>query len=322
MTGIDPVERFLLDAERAARRGDRDVALELIALALDTAPGDPAVLVRAHAIRAMAPEDERILGDNENIASLRVLDVPDPIEEIVVNPEPKTSLDDQLVKNSVSDSEEVALQGDNRFSPPVDEWLDATLFDISQGALSQSVPQVRSRLVWLLWAALGIVVVGGIGILRDPQRIQDFILVVQRYFDPVEGAKHAIQAGDLDRAEILLHKALEERRGAPESYLLLAEVRLVRGDSSTAAKIIVDGLSTILAWEDLLRAARLVAQAGDVIRAAEIYLLAFEHGAPPELWREIAAAQQRAGHEQQAQHLLDLLQRTEQIDTVESRASR
>lgn len=52
----NPVEKFLHDAERAARNGDRKLAMELIVLALDTAPWDPSVLMRAYAVRNMLPQ--------------------------------------------------------------------------------------------------------------------------------------------------------------------------------------------------------------------------------------------------------------------------
>lgn len=314
MSGFDPIERFLLDAERAARRGEREIALDLILLALDTAPGDPAVLVRAHAIRAMIPEDERTAPNNEPTIEPKI-ELPDPVE-LSTAARPSATTRPHIVFDLPDPKELRLVESGTEFienEVDVPKRFAESTSTVAHKQISRPTP-TRTRpkpMIWALWVLLGLAVLIAVGVVRNPQLAQRIVDVAQRYYDPVAAARHALEAGRFDRAERLLQEALAGQQKSTAAYILLGEVRLAQGDSGRAIATVLDGLPIMSHWSDLISAARLVMRAGDAAQAADIYLLAFEKGAPFETWREIAEAQQLAGRALQASHLLELLRRSE-----------
>lgn len=158
----DTVDRYLIDAEAAATSGDRDLALELIALALDTAPGDPTVLMRAYAIRS--PLADRMEGGRREKASF--LGEPEAAPAVVTaagndqGVEAELTLldrDDSLAPGSGSAAADVTVSAWEL--PPVDAARALDLASTAPSASQRPAPRVALPRP-LLYGAWGTLAVG------------------------------------------------------------------------------------------------------------------------------------------------------------------
>lgn len=319
----DPIERFLADAERAARRGDRELALELIVLALDTAPGDPAILVRAHAIRAMLPTADQSFAQRQAPPAIETrLSPPDPAEPSSLHDDEASGL--FLPLPSVEDL---------RLETP--DAPDEDLVSLLQSAPTETTgpevevgpegpeedswrPRRHSRsLVYVLWVFLVLGVLGAIVTAMNPAIIDGVASAIRRTYDPYARAEHFL--AQRRYADVI--DALSDRIGdlSPtqqiSARLFLAEAYVETEDTTAAIRELQLALENDTSWRNAMTAARLLSRVAALQAAASAYLLAFERGAPLEQWTEIAAGLDSAGRTEQAQHIRQLLGRDVPADT-------
>lgn len=316
----DPIERFLADAERAARRGDRDLALDLIVLALDTAPSDPAVLVRAHSIRAMlpvAPEVAPPAADTEAPASSSSHKPEAPPSFDPVVPQAKAASD---LFVPLPDLNEVRLDSyeediDFLLKPQAPETLAAEV----TAELQPAQPRGRSKVVYLLWVLLAIGLLGALVVTTNPGAIDAASAAIRRTYDPFAKAEHLFEKRRYDETIALIRDRFAEFQPNEQvpARLILAEALLTTGDTVAAQRELAQAILSDTGWRDAFTAARLLTRANALNEAAGAYLLAFERGAPQEQWEEIANGQETAGRSDQALYIRQLINRESGVQGIE-----
>lgn len=304
----DPIERFLADAERAARRGERGLALDLIVLALDTAPSDPAVLVRAHAIRAMLPSAEPTVDTTVEPSAAAPSIIPAaepetpgvPDGESLFSPLPPII---GLELGMLDDEDDLDLQP-----------AELTFEQLVSGATPDISNQTRRRsrvVVRALWGLLALGLVGVIIIGTRPATIDGVTSAIRRIYDPHARAEHLASKGRYEEVVGLLQGRISEVQPGRrvEARLLLGEALIETGREAAAIHELERAVRTDTGWRNALEAARLLVRADASRSAADAYLLAFERGAPMELWPEIAEGQAVAGRAEQALYIRQLVER-------------
>lgn len=330
----DPIERFLADAERAARRGDRELALELIVLALDTAPaGDPATLVRAHAIRAMLPATEQ--SSDSRAPTVDVVSPAPKQEEALVSFEssddaaerlftPLPPMEELQIEHSdISDTDVASVLG---LPPPQPGVAELSSDDVAQEEEGRWKSRRYSRgLVYSLWAVLLVGLLGAVVVLLNPGIVDSAAFAVRRSYDPYARAEYLL--GQKRYAEVVetLNGRIKTLRPEHQvsATLFLAEAYIEAGDTTEAIRELKRVLTVDSRWRDAMNAARLLLRAGAPDIAASAFLLAFERGAPLEEWEEIAAGLTAGGRTEQAQHIRQLLgyDEPEEVAPLDSAAS-
>lgn len=323
----DPVERFLQDAENAAREGDAALALDLLVLALDTAPGDPAVLVRTHAIRDMLPDvpvpDASTAGPS--VAPEAESDGPPSSAPTPDFKPPSPGSDDVLI--SFPDLDAESDTDDDGYFAPFDDPSDpdpalaedSDLERISPEATDTEpyVPPKRSlaltiALYSILVAGLGAAVVATV----NPAILDEAALFVERLTDPLAKGRHLLTTGRAGEALDVLQAYRSEvpPSKGPELSYLLAWGHVELGDTARALISGKAALGPDTRWETARDVARLFSRVEDRVAAADAYLFSFEQGAPWEMMEEIAQGQLDAGRLEQARHLYELMARTAPAD--------
>ncbi|HEX7121277.1 MAG TPA: tetratricopeptide repeat protein [Gemmatimonadaceae bacterium] len=301
----DPIDRFLQDAERAARQGDRERALELLLLALDTAPGDATVLVRAHAIRNLLPTEgargaDSFFGSGTDVVAPAVVapgegvGVPnvrtaEPASSIPVAPPGLLLTLQDLDTAVIEEPDRVEEEEMVEFVLPVETEPETAprppLFS----------PTVRKAAIYVLWSALGIGLFTMLLALVHPPAVEGVMRRWQAMFNPLVRAEMAADAGRWDEAASSAREATQDPATAGPAYLLLGRALLAQGNVREARSALNRVVALDSSWVTALHAGRLLLQAGDTASAAQALLFAFERSAPSEYWREIANVLRRAG---------------------------
>lgn len=306
----DPVDQFLMDAERAAKHGDRQTALDLIVLALDTAaPGDPSVLVRAHGIRTLLAAAYEP-GDR----SPR----PDPVSTSPVAEDLSALLDlPEIGQISLRDREEEE-QAERQFSvfAPVEmddaEAPTAPAHYRREVAPEVAVPKKKRRRITVhpalvLWPVLMAVGFFAFQSWRRPDFLQSAVHRVQGLWDPFIRAQQALDEGDLPRAA----RAAEQLLGAGEhtsfSHLVLGLDAQARGSAREALLHLRQVAEPNVPWERAWQAAEALAELGETAAAADAYFAAYQAGAPIDRWPTIAGALDAAGRPSTAANIREIL---------------
>lgn len=304
---MESVERFLSDAEAAARRGERQLGLDLLLLALDTNPGDPAVLARAHAIRQALPEPVagEARGRIASPADGAVTEEPSGESGGLMLPD----LDDLL-----DDDEPFQLGGGigAGFAPlgPDPAEVERKRLEREEAERQAERQQQRAarrqrmarRILWPLLVSMFLLL---LILVVNPSFLGRVAQYGKGLLDPVAKVESALEEGRYAEARSMLREIPLTAQGARfervRGTLLLAE-----GDTASGVEAWRMALERDRSWEFALDVAAQMLQSELSRPAAETYLLAFERGAPWEYWGEIAEALYAGGMREQAQRLYEL----------------
>jgi hypothetical protein len=298
----NPIDRFLADAESAARAGDYGRTFELLLLALDTEPGDLSVLSRAQAVRKLLPAQVTTPGievrGRPTVAPVLV-----PIGEQII------------VEDDEEDMAEMLRRVRSAGVPDRGGGLAARSRHVEKPAMTQQPGRTAAaRSGRLLWIALvpGLVLAGLA--LASPGRLGGLLDHVAGARDPLARAERLVERGRPQEASPLLE--MLTRDGSPEArawaHFLLGRIAMEQGDAEGARVHLVRGLANERDWRRSLEAADLLDAAGFATDAATAYRLGFDNGAPIERWSAIAAGLRRAGDEGGARNIESSLERISQ----------
>lgn len=283
----DNVERFLTDAEKCARNGERELAYSLLELALLNAPDEPEVFARVEKVRALISSDIKAQVESEKSTSLPELPSFAPILNESVA-EKRGDDGDDMYAHWYSDS-------------GTDMGIEEDLGEEEEGR-SKRMPLLLSLVV------LFVTVLAAGAYVINPQGAANLVYY-QQVLHPVDKAKNLQLSGDIDAAVSELERVTPRDERVMEALLLKAEILTLANDEAQATRawqeIVIHPEVT---WRELLRVARWYFEKGDV-RAKDVYMLAFERGAPAEHWLEVAKAQASQGNTRGAAAIYQLIMR-------------
>jgi hypothetical protein len=298
----DAVDRLLLDAEAAARRGDGDLALDLLAVALDTASGDGAVLVRGVAIQNIIAEQE----DAARLANPFFLNE----DEIGLEGGAGLALEGTVAFGAIGDDQILEAI----WSPGNDSnaWTSPET-QAGGGAERQAPARQQARLprsvLYAAWAAVGTGVLLAVLLLVSPAALSGAQAIYARLFDPYTKAIAALDSGRHADAFELAMRAAANPKTTHAARLVAARAAIAIGDTASAVASARQAYGSQADWSTAYHAGLLLQSTGRLEYAAGALLHAFQKGAPEQYWAEIAEAQQRAGYTDRANRLRELLAR-------------
>lgn len=279
------VDRFLADAEKCARNGERELAYSLLELALLNAPNDPRVLARVEEIRSLiSPGVLR----KEVARSAELPDLP------VFAPKA---------------SEDRAVEFDDDGYDEYSDWRAEPNVALSARETwpeEEAPSNLKGRITSLVLLLVTLLAAGAY--VARPQEVVNLISYRQ-LVHPVDKAVGLRLAGNTDAALAELRRVGPTDDRLVEALLLRAEI-LSSGDDEVAAEQAWQEVVSHpgVTWNELLKAARWYYEKGRR-DARDIYLLAFERGAPAQHWLEIAKVQSSQGNVRAAIAILQLIVR-------------